>query len=925
MFKSVIKNTIKFGSLIGYVLLIAVLIVQGLLPGEQSAKQSNAVGERVDDVLSVFSGNERVPVGGLSFDGFMLSGGTASPADEITVNDGETFDLLLSVTPANAANRSLDYTASGCVSVSPTGRVTALSPGSGKVKAASGENPALYKEIDVTVLPILPEDLSITPLPDFLYEGQSCILGAVFSPGNASYKEVVWSSSDPAIAEVDERGKVLAKCAGETQLTACFAQDSHISDSFTLSVIPLPPPVTPVESVNIIHNLSGEDPFETRVGESVDLAAEVLPSSAPQDVIYTVSNACARVNANGKVQFLKPGNVTVTAKSGAFADKKSEIHFVCRHLLDTDGITLSSSAVNITGGDNEFYASVPARTSVRITASPLESSLTTASVTYPKTTSDQSVATISGANVTCLSPGTVDIEYALFDGASRADSNKIVTAVLHLTVTENENFVPAASLSVEKYRFSDSDVYLDFTDEIEMKVGETIVPKIAILPLDASVRTVKIETDDENILKCTTTSVMALTAGGATVTVSLFDPWRTDGEEPLSFSFKVVVTEIPPASVELSAGEITIFSGDSVALSCHVLPDDTTSDKLTWSTDDRSVLTVSDSGVITAKTKGSATVTATSVYDPTLSASVIVTVVERTVPPTGITLNYTELNLKNGDSCVIKATFAPADATLTDVIWESDDASVATVSADGKVTANKKGVTEITAVSATDPTVKASVIVAVSEVVSEKITLSLSGMKAGADGGYTIKMNGSTKLSAKLDKTATVKEVTYSSSDERVAKVGPDGNLELIGAGTTTITAVTTDGEKTTWASLVLTVEKVRFSDKINDYFLKIRKAIGHFGAFFVLGLMGAVAYLFFSPKGVGARIAAFILCLSGGFAVAGITEICQLPVFTSGRYCSFSDVILDFNGYALSAVIVFAVYAIAVVIRKIINKRKAV
>ncbi|MBP5193976.1 MAG: VanZ family protein, partial [Clostridia bacterium] len=146
----------------------------------------------------------------------------------------------------------------------------------------------------------------------------------------------------------------------------------------------------------------------------------------------------------------------------------------------------------------------------------------------------------------------------------------------------------------------------------------------------------------------------------------------------------------------------------------------------------------------------------------------------------------------------------------------------------------------------------------------------------------------------------------------------------LTGFGTTTITATTTDGENATTASLTLTVEKARFSDRVSDYFLVIRKAIGHFGAFFVLGLFGAVAYLFFARKGAAAKTAAFVLCVAAGFAVAGITEICQLPVFTSGRYCSFSDVLLDFNGYALAATIVFAVYAAVQAIRAVANKIKA-
>ncbi|MBP5193457.1 MAG: Ig-like domain-containing protein, partial [Clostridia bacterium] len=210
-FKSAIGNLIKYGSAVGFVLLIAVLIVQGLLPGEQSARQSNAVGERVDDVLSVFAGNERVPAAGLSVNGFVLGGEILSPAEKITVRDGDSFDLLASVTPENASNKSIVYTASGSVSVSATGRVTAIRPGSGKVKAASEESPSQAKEIEVTVLAIDTESVAIVSPPASLYEGQTRILNIDFTPLNASFREAIWSSSDPAVAEVDGNGKVYAK------------------------------------------------------------------------------------------------------------------------------------------------------------------------------------------------------------------------------------------------------------------------------------------------------------------------------------------------------------------------------------------------------------------------------------------------------------------------------------------------------------------------------------------------------------------------------------------------------------------------------------------------------------------------------------------------------------------------------------------
>ena len=50
-------------------------------------------------------------------------------------------------------------------------------------------------------------------------------------------------------------------------------------------------------------------------------------------------------------------------------------------------------------------------------------------------------------------------------------------------------------------------------------------------------------------------------------------------------------------------------------------------------------------------------------------------------------------------------------------------------------------------------------------------------------------------------------------------------------------------------------------------------------------------------------KLLGFLVCIVAGFAVAGITEILQLPYFTQGRYCSFEDVMLDFFGYCVAAI----------------------
>lgn len=69
-----------------------------------------------------------------------------------------------------------------------------------------------------------------------------------------------------------------------------------------------------------------------------------------------------------------------------------------------------------------------------------------------------------------------------------------------------------------------------------------------------------------------------------------------------------------------------------------------------------------------------------------------------TIPVSSITLNKTELKLKEGASETLIATVLPSDATDKSITWSSSDSSVATVDINGKVTAISAGSANIMAV-----------------------------------------------------------------------------------------------------------------------------------------------------------------------------------------------------------------------------------
>ncbi len=67
-----------------------------------------------------------------------------------------------------------------------------------------------------------------------------------------------------------------------------------------------------------------------------------------------------------------------------------------------------------------------------------------------------------------------------------------------------------------------------------------------------------------------------------------------------------------------------------------------------------------------------------------------------TISVTDVSLDQNALTLTEGDTVQLTATVEPADATNKDVTWSSNDEAIATVDANGKVTAVDTGTTTIT-------------------------------------------------------------------------------------------------------------------------------------------------------------------------------------------------------------------------------------
>lgn len=200
--------------------------------------------------------------------------------------------------------------------------------------------------------------------------------------------------------------------------------------------------------------------------------------------------------------------------------------------------------------------------------------------------------------------------------------------------------------------------------------------------------------------------VTAVGAGEADVTVSV-----ADANISSTTHIKVVIL---PTGVEAPETLSLELNGEATkALGAKMTPEDATDVKLAYVSSDESVATVDESGNVTAVGVGECTITTTIVADTTATAedagvdSEMLVVPENAKAETkvtvgkvieSITLDSNEGVLSVGNTHTIKATVFPEDATDKAVTWKSSDESIATVDAEGNVTAKGTGNVTIMAV-----------------------------------------------------------------------------------------------------------------------------------------------------------------------------------------------------------------------------------
>lgn len=566
------------------------------------------------------------------------------------------------------------------------------------------------------------------------------------------YNAVTWSSSDEAVATVSDAGVVTAVKAGTATITATVAQWTSVSSTLEVTVtVPAPQSIEVTPSAKSL-----------KVGEKATFSAAVSPSQAPQGVTWSSSDTdVATVDSStGEVEAVKAGTATITATSTeAGSSSITATSTVSVVEEPVTGITLDKA-------DHTFVLDgATGQADLALTATVAPANATNKNVTWKS--SDEGVATVADGTVKCVGVGTATIT-----AASEADST--ITAACEITVKKPDATGVTVTPKTQEIVLGTTVQPVKLTATVAPEKADQAVTWESTEPLIASVDSEGNVTGHKaGVAIITAKTAIGNVAGGCTVTV----------KRPV------------PTGLTLSETARTIKIGTNATLSATVSPAEA-NQAVTWKSSDESVATVS-AGTVTAFAPGDATITATSVADPTLSASCTITVSH----PDAIKIDGLQpmISLEVGTSQQMLASIVPAGA-LQDIEWETSDATIATV-ANGRISALAKGTATITAKAASNPDIQATTTVTVTKstpdvVLVESVTLDQAKL--------SLKVGASSKLVATVNPdNATDKTIAWTTSDPKTASVDADGTVKAVKAGTATVTA--SAGGKTALCEVTVT------------------------------------------------------------------------------------------------------------------------
>jgi trimeric autotransporter adhesin len=674
------------------------------------------------------------------------NGVTISPNPD-TVALGSTSTLHATVDGATG-NPSIFWSSEDTTiaTVSGSGVVTGVAVGTAHIAASSGGKSGIAT---VVVRPPGVASVQLAPTSAVITVGGVIHLQAkaLDASGNElAGRTITWTSSNDAVATVDNTGLVTGVATGADTITATSEGKSATAGIAVSSAVPASIAVAPT-SVTVTAGQTSQ------LTATVKDANGSVISGAP--VTWSVDKpAVAIVGSTGLVSGQAAGTATVTATSGS-------VHVdvpVTVTLPPANAVVVSPSTVSLLVTERQQLTGTV--TDANGNAIPGQ--------TITWTSSNSAVAAVGTTGlVIAVAPGTATITATSGSVHGTADVTVSLVPVRRVTLTPD-------ALS-----FTEGDQGTQLTVALLDSAGGT---------LSQSGRTLNWSSSNSAVASVNGTGFVTPGAPGqAVITASL-------AGTGLSATATVTVTRVPVASVVVAPSLDTLVVLAQLQLTAT--PQDAAGHPLagrtiTWDGSDDNIATVSSNGRVTALSPGSMTVSATA-GGKTGTATIVVI----QAPVASVELSPTTQSVVVGQTtpAFTAVTKDAAGHVLTGrtVTFNSDNTGVATIDqTSGVATGVSQGTAQITATSEGITSNAATLTVNPAPVGSVTVNPSTQTITDGSTATFnaTVKDGQGNQL--------TGRTVSWDSSDHAVATIDNSGLATSTGPGNTNITA-TSEGKSGT-------------------------------------------------------------------------------------------------------------------------------
>ena len=464
-------------------------------------------------------------------------------------------------------------------------------------------------------------------------------------PINASQERLKWICDNSTIAKIDkETGEISALKVGDATITAIEDDGFGISASTTLHVVPLKvqtmqftePKVSVCRTKTVKLTLSLNSP-------EVDNKT-IKWTSSDNSIVTVEENAEASYPLEAIVTAHKVGTAIITAEAqdGSGVKTTCEVEVV-PPLLVSDIELITTSVVK----------TIPTLLETNVLPAEADNKKLTWTSLTP------TVATITeDGMITGLKKGTAQVKATTMDGSNISKTFDVQITCLAISSISLPSVFSVVKTDKKQLEYT---VYPAASDSQKLKWSSNHTDIASV---------------DEN-----TGVITAHKVGDAIITAT-----ATDGSE-ISASTTIHVTPLKVSNIEIEK-EIKLLRTTTVTLVATITPELADDKTLSWASEDESIATVTQEGVVRGVNVGTTNITATAKDGSGVSATCKVT-----VNPVTINLSTNTINLQKGSAYVEQtATVLPENYEHKDVVWTTSGNGVASVDKNGHITANKPGV-----------------------------------------------------------------------------------------------------------------------------------------------------------------------------------------------------------------------------------------